>query len=263
MHILGEAPPTHLSTLRDLLLCTAFLAPPPQTHAHTHTTVQPPLIDPRAAPTCCMQGFTFWLALVSNVLSVCGLAGVLNAQRELVLLFFIGDATQFMMLLHFLIDMIADTRACLPVSLAAFLSVYGPAPFLCCMCQTMTFKQPSLSLPMPLTLCRRSLATCGVAHRPQTLPSLARPAAPARHPSPPKNTHTHIGISWRGEPPALSGFEKAAATFMLLLLLLTGAATVFGESTQGQRFAHVLCTRVCCLLACLLAAEFFPTTGSH
>lgn len=39
----------------------------------------------------------------------------------------------------------------------------------------------------------------------------------------------HAGISWRGEPPDLTSYEKASAFFIFLNMLLAAAATVFGE----------------------------------
>jgi hypothetical protein len=40
------------------------------------------------------MGFIWWLAIINNIFSVCGLAGVLNAQRELVIGFFSYNAAQ-------------------------------------------------------------------------------------------------------------------------------------------------------------------------
>ena len=61
---------------------------------------------PRPSP----QGFTFWLSLVNNVFAICGLAGVLNAHRELVIAFFAFNATQMVALFHFFVDLLADAR---------------------------------------------------------------------------------------------------------------------------------------------------------
>jgi hypothetical protein len=36
------------------------------------------------------------------------------------------------------------------------------------------------------------------------------------------------GISFRGEPPELTSYEKASAFFIFLNMLLAGLATVFG-----------------------------------
>jgi hypothetical protein len=41
--------------------------------------------------------------------------------------------------------------------------------------------------------------------------------------------NTRAGISYRGEPPQLTAYEKAAAFFIFLNMLLAGLATVFGE----------------------------------
>jgi hypothetical protein len=57
-----------------------------------------------------LQGFTFWLAIANNIFAICGLAGVLNAHRELVIAFFAFNATQMVALFHFFIDMLADAR---------------------------------------------------------------------------------------------------------------------------------------------------------
>jgi hypothetical protein len=57
-----------------------------------------------------LQGFTFWLAIANNIFSICGLAGVLNAQRELVIAFFAFNATQMVVLFHFFVDMLTDAR---------------------------------------------------------------------------------------------------------------------------------------------------------
>jgi hypothetical protein len=57
-----------------------------------------------------LQGLTFWLAIANNIFSICGLAGVLNAQRELVIAFFAFNATQMVALFHFFVDLLADAR---------------------------------------------------------------------------------------------------------------------------------------------------------
>lgn len=40
------------------------------------------------------QGVVFWLAIVNNAFGLCGLAGVLGAQRELVMAFFAFSTVQ-------------------------------------------------------------------------------------------------------------------------------------------------------------------------
>lgn len=40
------------------------------------------------------MGVIWWLAILINIFSICGLAGVLNAHRELVIAFFAFNATQ-------------------------------------------------------------------------------------------------------------------------------------------------------------------------
>lgn len=51
------------------------------------------------------MGFVYYLAIFNNIFSVCGLAGVLNSQRELVIAFFVYNATQMVVSFHFFIDM--------------------------------------------------------------------------------------------------------------------------------------------------------------
>lgn len=57
-----------------------------------------------------VQGFTFYLAIINNIFSICGLAGVLNAHRELVIAFFAFNAAQMVFSFHFFVDMVADAR---------------------------------------------------------------------------------------------------------------------------------------------------------
>jgi hypothetical protein len=59
---------------------------------------------------CVLQGLTFWLAIANNIFSICGLAGVLNAHRELVIAFFAFNATQMVALFHFFVDLLTDAR---------------------------------------------------------------------------------------------------------------------------------------------------------
>ncbi len=40
------------------------------------------------------MGFTFYLSMFNNIFAICGLAGILNAQKELVIAFFIYNAVQ-------------------------------------------------------------------------------------------------------------------------------------------------------------------------
>lgn len=56
------------------------------------------------------MGFTFYLAIINNIFSICGLAGVLNAHRELVIGFFAFNAAQMVFSFHFFVDMVADAR---------------------------------------------------------------------------------------------------------------------------------------------------------
>lgn len=48
---------------------------------------------------------------MNNVFSICGLAGVLNAQRELIIAFFGYNAVQTVFTFHFMLDMLVDSRA--------------------------------------------------------------------------------------------------------------------------------------------------------
>eukprot|EP00882_Tetradesmus_deserticola_P005835 GHRQ01006142.1.p1 GENE.GHRQ01006142.1~~GHRQ01006142.1.p1 ORF type:complete len:212 (+),score=82.53 GHRQ01006142.1:173-808(+) len=61
-------------------------------------------MDPRSP-----MGFTFYLAIINNIFSIAGLAGVLNAQRELVIAFFAYNAAQMVFSFHFFVDMVTDT----------------------------------------------------------------------------------------------------------------------------------------------------------
>ncbi|WIA38466.1 hypothetical protein OEZ86_001789 [Tetradesmus obliquus] len=60
-------------------------------------------MDPRSP-----MGFTFYLAIINNIFSIAGLAGVLNAQRELVIAFFAYNAAQMVLSFHFFVDMATD-----------------------------------------------------------------------------------------------------------------------------------------------------------
>ena len=46
----------------------------------------------------------FYLAIVNNIFSICGLAGVLNAHRELVIAFFAFNATQMVVAFHYFVS---------------------------------------------------------------------------------------------------------------------------------------------------------------
>ncbi len=37
------------------------------------------------------MGFLFWWAIANNIFSVCGLAGIINSQRQLTLAFFVCE----------------------------------------------------------------------------------------------------------------------------------------------------------------------------
>lgn len=69
------------------------------------------------------------------------------------------------------------------------------------------------------------------------------------------------GISYRGEPPDLTSYEKASAFFIFLNMLLAGLATIFGErsSCPGPQLSWPTA-------ACLLGAGGFgfhhPASGA-
>lgn len=56
------------------------------------------------------MGVIWWLAILINIFSICGLAGVLNAHRELVIAFFAFNATQMVVSFHFWIDLVVESR---------------------------------------------------------------------------------------------------------------------------------------------------------
>ena len=47
---------------------------------------------------------------MNNFFAICGLAGVLNAQRELVIAFFAYSAASMVLTFHFLVDIVCDSR---------------------------------------------------------------------------------------------------------------------------------------------------------
>ncbi|KAI8463133.1 MAG: hypothetical protein J3K34DRAFT_475495 [Monoraphidium minutum] len=55
------------------------------------------------------MGIVWWIAIANNIFAICGLAGVINAQRDLVVAFFGWSAIQMVAGAHFLVDMIVDT----------------------------------------------------------------------------------------------------------------------------------------------------------
>lgn len=52
--------------------------------------------------------FIFWLAIINNVFSIFGFAGVLNHQKELVTGFFAYNAVQMIVSFHYFVDVCAD-----------------------------------------------------------------------------------------------------------------------------------------------------------
>jgi hypothetical protein len=54
----------------------------------------PPPPPPEAHPPLCAPNYPQWISIVNNIFAVCGLAGVLSAQRELVVAFFSWSAVQ-------------------------------------------------------------------------------------------------------------------------------------------------------------------------
>eukprot|EP00798_Chlamydomonas_sp_ICE-L_P030152 gene30152-35132_t len=51
------------------------------------------------------MGFSYWLAIFNNVLAVFGLAGIINAQRELIIAFFGYNAAQMVLSFHTFVDL--------------------------------------------------------------------------------------------------------------------------------------------------------------
>lgn len=88
------------------------------------------------------MGVVWWVSIINNIFAICGLAGVVNAQRDLVVAFFGWSAIQMVAGAHFFVDMLVDTT-----------------------------------------------------------------------------------VRYGGEPPGLTGYEKATAFFLLLMVLLAFAAT--------------------------------------
>lgn len=54
------------------------------------------------------MGFSFYLAIINNVFAVFGLAGVINAQRELIISFFAYNAAQMVVSFHYFVDLCTD-----------------------------------------------------------------------------------------------------------------------------------------------------------
>lgn len=70
--------------------------------------------------------FIFWLAIVNNIFSIFGFAGVLNHQKELVTGFFAYNAVQMIVSFHYFVDVCADVRI-----------RYAQPSLLCAMCSCM------------------------------------------------------------------------------------------------------------------------------
>ena len=54
--------------------------------------------------------FLFYLAIINNVFSIFGLAGVLHSQKELVTGFFAYNAVQVMVAFGFFVDVCVDVQ---------------------------------------------------------------------------------------------------------------------------------------------------------
>ncbi|MEW5302530.1 MAG: hypothetical protein WDW38_002314 [Sanguina aurantia] len=54
------------------------------------------------------MGFSYYLAIVNNIFAVFGLAGVINAQRELIIAFFGYNAAQMVIAFHYFVDLCTD-----------------------------------------------------------------------------------------------------------------------------------------------------------
>ena len=57
------------------------------------------------------MGFSYYLGIVNNVFAVFGLAGVINAQRELIICFFAYNAAQMVVSFHSFVDMVSMPAA--------------------------------------------------------------------------------------------------------------------------------------------------------
>eukprot|EP00798_Chlamydomonas_sp_ICE-L_P030352 gene30352-35357_t len=56
------------------------------------------------------MGFSYWLAIVNNIFAVFGLAGILTAQRGLIIAFFGYNAAQMVVAFHTFVDLCTDTK---------------------------------------------------------------------------------------------------------------------------------------------------------
>lgn len=84
---------------------------PPCQHHMLHLHTQPAHNNAFLPPTrSSPMGFIFYLAIINNIFSICGLAGVLNAQRELVIGFFGYNAAQMIISFHYFVDMCTDAN---------------------------------------------------------------------------------------------------------------------------------------------------------
>ncbi|KAG2493037.1 hypothetical protein HYH03_008700 [Edaphochlamys debaryana] len=54
------------------------------------------------------MGFSFYLSIFNNVFAIFGLAGVINAQRELIVAFFSYNAAQMVVAFHAFVDLCTD-----------------------------------------------------------------------------------------------------------------------------------------------------------
>ncbi|KAL6763956.1 hypothetical protein V8C86DRAFT_2484646 [Haematococcus lacustris] len=54
------------------------------------------------------MGFTFYLSILNNIFAVCGLFGVVNARRELIITFFVYNAAQMVLAFHYFVDLCTD-----------------------------------------------------------------------------------------------------------------------------------------------------------
>ena len=61
--------------------------------------------------------YVFYLSTVNNIAAIFGFAGVLTAQRELVMAFFAWNAVQMVLVFYLFVDVIADVGIrCIPSS---------------------------------------------------------------------------------------------------------------------------------------------------
>lgn len=80
------------------------------------------------------MGFIFYLSIFNNMFAIFGLAGVINAQRELIIAFFSYNAAQMVISFHTFVDLCTDVGikyAGEPPKLSAFERASATLVFFC------------------------------------------------------------------------------------------------------------------------------------